>query len=141
MTEYHQANTASAVLSKIGNGSADHDFARAMHTLLDRVQETNKKGKLVCTVEVEPDEEMGCLIVRAEVIAKLPKLPAAASQMHLGPQGELLTQLEFQLGGGRSEAAAPAPAPAPAMPAAVAPSASGRLPAVKPIETPKNPTP
>ncbi|MCK6488308.1 MAG: hypothetical protein L6R48_08270, partial [Planctomycetes bacterium] len=50
----------------------------------------------------------------ADVVAKCPKLPPPASQMHLGPKGELLTQQEFILGGGPDERPAPIPAEQPA---------------------------
>ncbi len=102
-TDFHEANRASEVLSKIGSGTADADFARAVHQTIDRCRETMKKGKVVVTVEFDPDEDSGCIIVRAEVTAKLPKLRAPASQMHVGPQGQLLTQQDWMFGGGRDE--------------------------------------
>jgi hypothetical protein len=134
MHEFPQENIASSVLAKIGNGSADADFARALGLVLDRVQATGKKGKLVLTLEVTPRSDLGVVEMRASVEAKVPKLPAPASQMHVGPNGEILSQMDWMMGGGKSEthtpisppssssqrltvAAAPAPAPIAAAPA------------------------
>lgn len=97
--KYNENNRASAVLAKIGNGTADADFARAMGILLDRVAETNKPAKLVLTIEVKPRDDLGCLEMRAQVEAKLPKLPAPASQMHVASDGSLLSQQEFMFSG------------------------------------------
>jgi hypothetical protein len=124
---FHEANRASEVLSKIGKGAADADFARAIHQAIDRSQETMKKSKVTVTVEIDPDEDRGCLRLRAEVSAKLPKLPAPASQMHVGAGGELLTQQEWMFGGGRDEQPLSVPKPIPAS----SNSASGRLTVAK----------
>lgn len=128
-TKFHEANRASEVLSKIGKGAADADFARAVHQAIDRAQVTMKKCKVRVEVEIEPDEERGCMIIRAEVSTKLAKLPPPASQMHVGPNGQLLTQQEFLMGGGRDEAPAK---PLPIETAAQASSPSGRFPVAKP---------
>ncbi len=129
MNDYHEQNRASAVLAKIGGGSADADFARAMATVLDRVRLVEKSAKLVLTISVTPRKDLGCVELRAHVEAKLPKLIPPASQMHLGPAGELLSQMDFLMGGGPSEAKPQPVADARAMPQPVA-SASGRLPAM-----------
>jgi hypothetical protein len=105
--EFPDKNRASEVLAKIGNGCADADFARAMGVVIDRVQQTNKKGKLVLTIEVAPRDDLGVLEMRASVEAKIPKLPAPASQMHVGAGGELLSQQEWMFGGGPSEKPTP----------------------------------
>ena len=110
MHEFPQENIASSVLAKIGNGSADADFARALGLVLDRVQATGKKGKLVLTLEVTPRSDLGVVEMRASVEATVPKLPAPASQMHVGPNGEILSQMDWMMGGGKSEAPAPVPA-------------------------------
>lgn len=128
-TKFHEANRASEVLSKIGKGAADADFARAVHQAIDRAQVTMKKCKVLCEVEIEPDEERGCMLVRAAISTKLAKLPAPASQMHLGPNGQLLTQQEFLMGGGRDEAPLQVK-PAPIEGAAQA-SPSGRFPVAR----------
>jgi hypothetical protein len=116
MHEFPQENIASSVLAKIGNGSADADFARALGLVLDRVQATGKKGKLVLTLEVTPRSDLGVVEMRASVEAKVPKLPAPASQMHVGPNGEILSQMDWMMGGGKSETPKP-----------ISPSASQRL--------------
>ncbi len=118
-------NTASSLLAKIGGGTADADFARAMSDAIDRVHMTNKGAKLVLTIDIKPREERGCLEMRAHVEARLPRLPTPASQMHVGAAGELLTQTEFILGGGPSETPKP-------IPQAPATSVSGRLTVAKP---------
>ena len=122
--DFHDNNRASAVLAKIGHGTAAADFARAMGMVIDRVRQTNKGAKLVLTIEVKPRDDLGCLEMRAQVEAKLPKLPAPASQMHVGPSGELLSQMDFLMGGGPSETPRPIPQP-------TSSSASGRLPVAK----------
>ena len=124
-TKFHEANRASEVLAKIGRGAADADFARAVHEAIDRAQQTMKKCKVRVEVEIEPDEERGCLLIRAEVTAKLAKLPPPSSQMHVGPGGQLLTQQEFLMGGGRDEA------PAKPLPIESAATPSGRFPVAK----------
>ncbi len=59
---------------------------------------------------------------------KLPKLPAPASQMHVGPNGQLLTQMEWMMGGnGPSEHKL-----LPIEQAAAAATASGRFKIVAP---------
>lgn len=121
-SDFHPRNTASELLAKIGYGTADADFARGISQAVSAAQATNKKAKVVLTVEVNPKDEVGSLVVRADVVTKCPKLPAPASQMHLGPKGELLTQQEFILGGGPDESR---PEPIPAAPTTAA--ASGRL--------------
>lgn len=126
--DFHEANRASEVLSKIGKGAADSDFARTIHQAIDAAKETGKKAKVTVTVEIEPDEDRGCLLLRAGVSAKIPKLPLPASQMHVGPGGELLTQQEWMFGGGRDEAPAK---PLPIEQAAAA-SPSGRFSVVPP---------
>lgn len=108
-TDFHEANRASEILSKIGKGTADIDFARTIHEALDAAELTGKKAKVIVTVEIEPNEERGCLLLRAGVSAKIPKLSPPASQMHRGPRGELLTQQDFLLGGGRDERPEPIP--------------------------------
>lgn len=108
--DFHPNNTASELLSKIGSGTADADFARAVHQAVDRAQDTGKAAKVVLTVEIDPRDEVGSLVLRADVATKLPKLKAPASQMHVGPNGELLSQMEFVMGGGPSERPAPIPA-------------------------------
>lgn len=123
--DFHPQNTATQLLAKIGSGSADADFARAVHLAVERASQVGKKAKVVLTVEVDPRDETGSLIIRADVVAKLPKLPAPASQMHVGQEGELLTQQEYIFGGGRSEAKQQPIAPP-------ASSASGRHPVVAP---------
>lgn len=130
--EFHETYKASEVLAKIGNGSADADFARAMHLLIARVNTTHKGGKIVLTIEVKPRDDLGFLEFRAAVEAKVPKLPQPTSQMHLGPDGSLLSQMDFLMGGGRTEAPAPLKGdggPSIGTPAPVS-SASGRLPVV-----------
>lgn len=111
--KFNAKNCASEVLAKIGNGSADADFARAVEATIARVQQTQKKGKVVVTVDVIPDADRGTLVLRVDVIAKLPKLPPPASQMHVGPKGELLTQMEFLISGGRDEVPPAKPQPIP----------------------------
>lgn len=128
-TKFHDANRASEVLAKIGRGAADADFARAVHEAIDRAQQTMKKCKVLVEVEIDPDEERGCLLIRAEVRTKLAKLPPPASQMHVGAGGQLLTQQEFLMGGGRDEAPLSVK-PAPIDGAAQA-SPSGRFPVAK----------
>lgn len=118
--DFNPKNTASELLAKIGYGTADADFARGIGKAVEAAQATNKKAKVVLTVEVNPKDEVGSLVLRADVVTKCPKLPSPASQMHLGPRGELLTQQEFILGGGPDERPEPIPA---AQPAA---AASGR---------------
>lgn len=128
-TKFHEANRASEVLAKIGRGAADADFARAVHEAIDRAQQTMKKCKVRVEVEIEPDEERGCLLIRAEVTARLAKLPPPASQMHVGPGGQLLTQQEFLMGGGQDEAQRKL---LPIESAAVAETSSGRFKVVPP---------
>jgi hypothetical protein len=117
---FHPGNTATALLSKIGSGCADADFARAVHAAADRAAITKKKAKVILTVEVDPHNEVGALVLTANVEARLPKLPMPSTQFHQGPAGELLDQRDFLMGGGRSEAPAIRPLPA------AASSASGR---------------
>jgi hypothetical protein len=132
-TNFHEANRASEVLSKIGRGQADADFARAIHEAIDRVTETGKKAKVVTTVTIEPNEERGGgLLLRADIVAKLPMLPSPASQMHVGPAGNLMTQQDFLMGGGRDESP---PKPLPIEQAAAANTASGRFKIVVPPVT------
>ena len=102
-SDFHQSNTASSILAKIGSGCADADFARAIHLAVDRATETQKKARVVVTVEIEPRDEVGALVLRAAVEAKLPKLRPPATQMHVGPSGELMTQMEFLVDGGTTE--------------------------------------
>jgi len=131
-TDFHEANRASEVLAKIGNGTADADFARAVHLAVDRCQETLKPGKVIVTVEFKPDVDNGSMTVRAEVSAKLPKLRAPASQMHVGPKGQLMTQQDWMFGGGRDETPlALKPVPLTAEQTAKANTASGRFPVAK----------
>jgi hypothetical protein len=118
--DFHPRNTASELLAKIGYGTADADFARGISQAVTAAQATKKKAKVVLTVEIDPRDEVGSLVLRADVVTKCPKLPAPASQMHMGPRGELLTQQEFILGGGPEERPAPLPAEKPA-------ATSGRL--------------
>ncbi len=141
-SDFNENNTASAVMGKMANGTTDADFARAIGECIDAVQNTLKKAKLTLTIDMEPRDDLGCIELRAEIVTKLPKLKAPATQMHVGPAGELMTQSDFLLFGGRSEtapkplpqqrctasgrlpvAAAPAPAPLAAAPA-MAPVAS-----------------
>ena len=107
-TEYHEANKASAVLAKIANGEADTEFARLIPQAISRCQLTGKAATVTVTVTIEPGET--ALILRAAATAKLPKLKASGSQMHVGPSGELLDQMEFIMGGGPTEKPAPIPA-------------------------------
>ena len=100
---FHEANRASEILSKIGQGAADYDFARSVHRAIEQSQRTGKKSKVIVTVEIDPDDDRGCLILRAFVTERLPKLAPPASQMHVSADGQLLTQQEFILGGGPSE--------------------------------------
>lgn len=124
-SDFHPRNTASELLAKIGYGTADADFARGISQAVTAAQATNKKAKVVLTVEINPKDEVGSLVLRADVVTKCPKLAAPASQMHLGPKGELLTQQEFIMGGGPDER--PAPIAAEKQPAA----ASGRMAVAK----------
>ena len=100
----NESNLASTLLAKIGNGSADADFARCIGDCVDAVQTTGKKAKLIVSIEIAPRDDAGSIEMRAEVTTKLPKLRAPSSQMHVGPGGELLSQMEFLMGGGPSEA-------------------------------------
>ena len=127
--EFHHLNTASVLLTKIGSGCTDADFARAVHLAVERASLTKKKAKVVLTVEVDPRDDTGSLVIRAQCEAKLPKLPAPATQMHVGPDGELLTQLEFLMGGGPNEAPPKAITELIRGPSPVT-SGSGRLPVV-----------
>jgi len=102
---FHPGNTATALLSKIGSGCADADFARAVHAAADRAAQTKKRAKVVLTVEVDPRNEVGSLVLTATVEARLPKLPMPSTQFHQGPAGELLDQRDFLMGGGRDESA------------------------------------
>lgn len=102
--KFADANRASEILQKIGKGAVDADFARTVHEAIDAATTTGKKAVVLVKVEIEPDEDRGCLLIRAGVSAKLPKLPLPASQMHVGAGGALLTQQEFLMGGGRDEA-------------------------------------
>lgn len=141
--KFHEANRASEVLAKIGKGAADADFARAVHQAIDRAQITMKKCKVRVEVEIEPDEERGCMLIRAEVSTRLAKLPPPASQMHLGPNGQLLTQQEFLMGGGRDEAPL-ALKPADTPPAASTPSgrfAIAKAPTPAPVADAPAPAP
>jgi hypothetical protein len=126
MSKFNSANLASEVLGKIGSGSADADFARAIEACLDAAGQTGKKAKLKLTITIQPREELGCVEMRADITTALPRLPAPASQFHVGPNKELMDQTTFLLGGGKSEApqvigmrettqpaVQPAPAPAP----------------------------
>jgi hypothetical protein len=135
-TDFHGANRASEVLAKIGKGEVDTDFARTIHTAINAAQLTNKKAEVTIKVQLEPDEDRGCMLVRASVSAKIPKLPLPASQMHIGPCGELLSQEEIFFGRG-----------APSESGRVEPiqpstSASGRMPVAKaPAPAPLAPAP
>ena len=136
--DFHQSNTASQILSKIGSGCADADFARAIHLAVDRATETQKKARVVVTVEIEPRDEVGALVLRAAVEAKLPKLRPPATQMHVGPSGELMTQMEFLVDGGPAETKAPI--------SGTSRTASGRhtiaaLPAAQPVAAAPAPAP
>lgn len=127
---FHQANRASEILSKIGRGEADADFARGIHMALDRSQQTGKKSKVIVSVEIDPDPDSGSLIMRVNIDVRIPKVPSVISQMHPGPNGELLTQQEFLLGGGPDERPAPTPVKTES-------SKSGRMP----VASPKSPAP
>lgn len=127
-TKFHEANRASEVLAKIAKGEADTDFARSIHEAIDASTATGKKSKVMVTVEIEPDEDRGCLLLRAGVSSKLPKLALPASQMHVGPGGQLLTQTDWLMGGGRDESPAK---PLPIEEAAAAATPSGRFPVAK----------
>ena len=136
-TDIHEANTASVVLAKIGAGAADVDFARAVAAAVDRAVLVNKKAQVVLTVDIEPNLKTGSLILSAQVVPKLPKIAPPATQFHRGAHGELLTQMEYMMGGGRDEAPTPiseanAAALAERVPKPSA-SASGRLPVPGPI--------
>ncbi len=126
--DFHEANKASEVLSKIGSGAADADFARAIHEAIDRAQQTMKKAKVRVEVEIDPDEERGSLFVRARVTAKLPELPPPASQMHVGEGGALMTQQEW-MWSGKDESLNKKPKPVETPPAS--PTPSGRFPVAK----------
>jgi len=140
VADYHEANRASEVLSKIGSGAADADFARAIHQAIDRVMQTEKKARVRVEVEIMPSADNGALILRSRVTAKLPELPLPASQMHVGAGGQLLTQMDWLMGGGRDErpatpveqANAAAKAEAQGQPS----SPSGRFAVVKPPAPP-----
>jgi hypothetical protein len=127
-TDFHEANRASEILSKIGKGAADTDFARTIHQAIDAATTTNKKATVRVEVTIDPDSEQGCLMLRAAVTAKLPKLPLPGSQMHVGENGQLLTQQEFMFGGGQDEKPAK---PLPIEQAAASASPSGRFPVAK----------
>lgn len=105
--DYHEANKASAVLAKIANGEADVEFAKRIPEAIARCQLTGKPATVTVVVTIEPGET--ALILRAATSAKLPKLKASGSQMHVGPNGELLDQMEFIMGGGPTEKPAPIP--------------------------------
>lgn len=122
MNDIIQENRASEVLGKIGRGTTDADFARAIGECLDRVKLTKKRATLKLTLEIVPRDDMGCVEMRADISTTLPKLPAPSTQMHIDDQGRLLTQQEFLLGGGPSETPRPIPVEKPAS------SMSGRLP-------------
>lgn len=102
-TDFHEANRASEVLAKIGSGAADAEFARAVHIAIDRANMTMKKCRVRVDVDIEPDEKTGALYVSADVTTKLQKLRPPTSQMHLGANGQLLTQQDWLFGGGRDE--------------------------------------
>lgn len=121
-TSFHDQNRASAVMMKVGNGQADAEFARAAAECVARSTQTGKKSKLIVTLEFNPRDDLGSLEVRADVATRLPRLPSPASQMHIGPEGQLLTQLEFIMGNGPSE-----PKPLPVAVGAAKSSTSGRL--------------
>lgn len=89
---YNEQNNASNLLQRIGDGCADEAFASAVSAAVERSTETGKPSKIILTVTVEPSEEDGCIVLSAEVTTKLPKLPAAATHMHVGPDGALMAQ-------------------------------------------------
>ncbi len=127
--KFADANRASEILQKIGKGAVDADFARTVHEAIDAATTTGKKAVVLVKVEIEPDEDRGCLLIRAGVSAKLPKLPLPASQMHVGAGGALLTQQEWLFGGGQDEAPVK---PLPIEQAAQSQSPSGRFKIVQP---------
>ena len=139
--EFHPSTTATELLGKIGSGDADADFARAIHKSCDRVAETGKEATVILKVKVRPvnkEDPRGGLILSADVDTKLPKLPAAASLMQVGPKGELLTQLDFIMNGGPSEAK---PQPLPDARSSNRMPAIGKVPGPAPLAPAPNPAP
>ncbi len=136
---FPEENRASALLAKISNGVADADFARAIGICLDASRITGKKSKVVLTIEIDPREDLGSVEMRADVTARPPKTKSPVSQMHIGPNGELLTQLDFMMGGGRDEKPAPITAKIEGPKALT--SSSGRMPAALPVVAGPAPAP
>jgi hypothetical protein len=132
--DFNPNNLLSVLLPKIGKGTADTDFARAVGLANDRIDATNKKAKIIVTIEIEPRDEEGARIMRANVEARLPKLAPPSTQMHVADDGAMATQMELWVMGGPAETA---PAPIPAKP-----TPSGRLPvAAAPAPAPIAPAP
>lgn len=144
---FPQANLASVILPKIAGGTIDADFARALTAAHAAAMQTNKRASVAIHITVEPNREVGATTIRAHVSSKLPQLPQPAIQVHSGPNGELMTQLEFIMGGGKAETplavtgspTKPAPVVGPAAPAPLAaaptPPPLAAAPAAKPLAT------
>jgi len=136
--DFHPKNTASALIAKIGGGTADADFGRAMKATLDRVRQTRKNAKIVLTIEVVLREDLkdkndhGCIELRASVEAKLPKLSPPATQMHVGNDGQLLSQQELWFSGGEPEIV-PRPVAASAAASTSGRFAVAKAPALAPV--------
>jgi len=98
----HENNKASNLLARIGRGHADNEFAREVVKAVKAVENTSKKAEITLKVTIELRGDGGLEMTPA-VTSKLPALPMPSTTMHQGPDGEMLTQQEFLLGGGEDE--------------------------------------
>ena len=134
--DFPDGNRASEILSKIGNGTADADFARAIGQCVDATRTTDKKSKLKLSVEIIPRKDMGCMELRVEISTSLPRLPNPSTQVHVASDGTLLTQMEHMLGGH-----GPSEKPMPVMQQAQAPKVVADAPKLAPVAEAPKPAP
>lgn len=153
---FNEANTATSILRKISDGQADPDFARAVQEAVQASLDTGGKSEVTIKVKIKPNTDRGSLFMDATVTKKIPIVNGAATQMHVGEDGAILTQQEIWMQGGANEDRArtaaitgerPRTAEIAARPSVPAlDSPSGRHPVVKPgasapIAAPNPPAP
>jgi len=127
MEEIIESNRASALLAKLGRGSLDADFARAVTRVCQAVAETGGKGSITLKIKVEnnKDSDGGGIRIQPQVIENAPRHGLPSTSLHLQDDGTLLTQQEWLWSGPDERRATPAPLPGPiaASPPATTPKA------------------
>jgi hypothetical protein len=70
-------------------GETEEELAKALNALVAAVSATDKKGKLVLTISVEPVKNTGTMLVSDEVTLKLPQLPRGRTMFYGTPENNL----------------------------------------------------